>query len=852
MFTLEDILNRQLINESQESKSISAAKKLVMQKLGYSEPQADDFIRKTLRHDVPILRNSIAAKFILGVTRMVLDKQVNSVKGFDNLNKALKYAATDEYINKFDRNLNGLSAQEFYDEFKERIKADEKAEDEKIAVQDYGNESNGYEIVTINSFEDAQKYHEYTQWCVTHSRDMYNKYTSDDNCTFYFCLRNGYKHEPREVGDGCPLDSYGLSMLAVRVRVDDGAYVGTTCRWNHDHGGSDDVMSKSRLCEIVGVNFEEAFPPNPNAEKGMSYEEYMDAVYEDSEFLISIDGFSYYLSQEREPNVVPQDFESDKKGFEYEIYDDDSNWIGGNYEKNGVVASIDDVGAILKNYHGGFDVLCSDGSSVNIDEDYSKYIIDANSQGIVAISDDGDYLLYCYNGGSVETKHINQKNHEIKNAGFLSDANFVETLHEDGTWSVYRLYNDGAIRMLFTNEEPKGESFAITTTQDGEMVLACRSGHIYDVDGELINGGKGYDTSGELVGVAQDGTKYFKITNMKGECGVASEDESSFITLDGNSWFDEIEKTVISYIVKIGLDGTWTLVNLSIGEQICDFSTNVGFADAKTTDVICAYNGEDKRYKLLNFNGRSIIDGKPWNNAEWAISEVRPLSSPYLYIYGEGIQGNIINLINKKSIFDKNVTIRNFERTQVYNGKCYNIELDGYKHALFDALNGKILGYFDHLFFAGGVMMGKPMGEKTNYLYDDTTLQPIVPIDRLASVGLQRLSDGTPLARCVFHDGSTNFITLKDKGSDYNFTVHDGHWLFKNNIQGVGSGYNNYSDIQFNGKQAKLNLDDGNVSIGGDIIGNVNESAIRFKNQVGGLFKRIDEARKRTFMDRFD
>ena len=45
-----------LIIESQESKSISQAKRLFMEKTNCDEEKADDFVRNVLRNDLPSLR----------------------------------------------------------------------------------------------------------------------------------------------------------------------------------------------------------------------------------------------------------------------------------------------------------------------------------------------------------------------------------------------------------------------------------------------------------------------------------------------------------------------------------------------------------------------------------------------------------------------------------------------------------------------------------------------------------------------------------------------------------------------------------------------------------------------------
>ena len=52
-----------------------------------------------------------------------------------------------------------------------------------------------YNIVRIDSFEQAQQYGQYTSWCVTHDENMFNSYTNNGIGQFYFCLRHGFETE---------------------------------------------------------------------------------------------------------------------------------------------------------------------------------------------------------------------------------------------------------------------------------------------------------------------------------------------------------------------------------------------------------------------------------------------------------------------------------------------------------------------------------------------------------------------------------------------------------------------------------------------------------------------------------
>ena len=251
---------RNILTESQESKSIDAAKKLYMERTGCSREEADEFVRITLRNDLPILRQPNAAKFILGVTRMFLDRQITDQRTISQLNTTLKYVSSDAHINEYDRNLNGMSAQDLIQRFAKAVSDDFEKNKSEIDTMNFEGKSQ-YEIVRIDSFEQAQQYGQYTSWCVTHDENMFNSYTNDGIGQFYFCLRHGFENEEAVEGENCPLDNYGLSMIA--VSVDENGRLNTcTCRWNHDNGGNDSIMDPKQISEVIGMNFYQTFKPN--------------------------------------------------------------------------------------------------------------------------------------------------------------------------------------------------------------------------------------------------------------------------------------------------------------------------------------------------------------------------------------------------------------------------------------------------------------------------------------------------------------------------------------------------------------------------------------------------------------
>ena len=245
------------LNESQESKSIDEAKKLVMKTKGCSREEADKYVRITIREKYPPLRD-IASKFILGITRMVLDDDIDSHE-VSEMNKVLKYIAND-HLNDYDRNLNGESAETLIDRFADMSGGELEEERAKLEDLTFGERNHRYKIYPINTPKEATKFAPYCDWCVTGSESAYDSYTSDGWGRFYFCIRDDFKTLKREPGNGCPLDDYGLSMIAVSLEPD-GVCNTITCRWNHDHKANDHVMTPRQLSEILGVNFYDVFKP---------------------------------------------------------------------------------------------------------------------------------------------------------------------------------------------------------------------------------------------------------------------------------------------------------------------------------------------------------------------------------------------------------------------------------------------------------------------------------------------------------------------------------------------------------------------------------------------------------------
>ena len=249
-----------LITENAKNNNMKSARRYLEEKLGWDNEQIMDFFGK-MQHDIPNVRMN-NCKYFLGVTRMIMEKQLTDGESIMKLNSILKYINNDESLNSsFDRNLNGLTFEKLSEQTTEGMEQAYKSERERLGSTDFGERNTSYNIVKINSFKEASEYGKYTPWCVTHEIKAFNDYTNNGICVFYFCLKDGFESIPEKIGENCPLDEYGLSMLAVCVD-ENGECNSITCRWNDNNGGNGNIMSTEELSRLLGVNFYEVFKPS--------------------------------------------------------------------------------------------------------------------------------------------------------------------------------------------------------------------------------------------------------------------------------------------------------------------------------------------------------------------------------------------------------------------------------------------------------------------------------------------------------------------------------------------------------------------------------------------------------------
>lgn len=257
----ENQLRNIFLTENRASKNQSLARKMVRS----INPKLDekDVTMKVL-HFIPNVRKADFHLFPAAV-RFVLTagESLNNTLVL-NLNKYIGVTATKAKDLGLDQNANGMPLQDFFRQFQGEVTNSEK-EDRKACAQygtnNDGNNNNGYKIVPIPYFDKAVEYSRYTDWCVTYNEGRFLDYTNNGSGVFYFLLKDGFEKVQREQGPNCPLDEYGLSMIAVSFRRD-GSVNTVTCRWNHDNGGNDYIMTPAQVSNLIGTDVYKLFKPH--------------------------------------------------------------------------------------------------------------------------------------------------------------------------------------------------------------------------------------------------------------------------------------------------------------------------------------------------------------------------------------------------------------------------------------------------------------------------------------------------------------------------------------------------------------------------------------------------------------
>ena len=253
-----------LILESKEDKT----KKMLRSK-GYNNPSE---IIKAVKHDFSELEHSErpAYKFLYGVCRMYVDRELQNANDISTMNSMLKIISVEPHLSEYDHNLNGLSKDEIFQRFLPIQKKETEDEINFVKRMKFTGESD-YEIVKIDSYQDASRYKKYTSWCVTQNNSHFESYSCDGINQFYFCLKKGFENVKKDNKDA-PLNEYGLSMISVCVDYN-GMPLYVTTRYNHEFEGenNENLCSPRQVSEVINMNFFEVFKPSKKGEKFNKY-----------------------------------------------------------------------------------------------------------------------------------------------------------------------------------------------------------------------------------------------------------------------------------------------------------------------------------------------------------------------------------------------------------------------------------------------------------------------------------------------------------------------------------------------------------------------------------------------------
>ena len=257
-------LERFLLLESKEDKT-----KRMLRSKGYDNPSE---IIKAVKHDFSELEHSErpAYKFLYAICRMYVDRELQNANDISTMNSMLKIISVEPHLSEYDHNLNGLSKDEIFQRFLPIQKKETEDEINFVKRMKFTGESD-YEIVKIDSYQDASRYKSYTSWCVTQNNSHFESYSCDGINQFYFCLKKGFENVKKDNKDA-PLNEYGLSMISVCVDYN-GMPLYVTTRYNHEFEGenNENLCSPRQVSEVINMNFFEVFKPSKKGEKFNKY-----------------------------------------------------------------------------------------------------------------------------------------------------------------------------------------------------------------------------------------------------------------------------------------------------------------------------------------------------------------------------------------------------------------------------------------------------------------------------------------------------------------------------------------------------------------------------------------------------
>ena len=266
-----------------------------------------DYVRLRVMREFNINRGNGPIKYMRGIIRICFDESngIDFMSSLVDVNKLKKFKQIVGYIYSngldFDEDLNGMNFVQLNRVVgsKMRIGAYRKwLENGKNEYGEGGNRFGDYTVVKIDSHNDAARYSEYTSWCVTQRQSWYDDYAGDGS-QFYFCLKDGFENVKKIVGEGCPLDEYGLSMVSVCIRPN-GEPKHITTRWNHNNSGEDNskLNTLEKVEKVLGIPKTTFLQHNAHPE--LDFEDVNDVLEDD---YLSLDDIFQIVKPTSEENV---------------------------------------------------------------------------------------------------------------------------------------------------------------------------------------------------------------------------------------------------------------------------------------------------------------------------------------------------------------------------------------------------------------------------------------------------------------------------------------------------------------------------------------------------------------------
>lgn len=646
-----------MLLEDAESDSQKKAIKYLMDKEEFTKEEAELYVRKTLREKFRLLTNNRkVGKFTLGVLRLYIE-ECDSENDIKNLNSILNAISEDNSIGtKYDRNFNGKHLEEL---FKEIDPKEYKIPERKSVVP----KDSKYKVYRIDSFDEAQKFSPYVSWCITKSVSALDSYSSSFLAQFYFAVKEGFEDmKSEDHGNEELLGEYGLSMLAICINPN-GSLKSCTCRWNHNKGGNDHCMNAEEIEKVVGFNFYDAFPPNPNSKNIL-------AMINDLEIGIK-NGYSYddcyRLSKTKYLDI----------GTTTHYYD--SNFVSFN---------ISNIYSYLFDKRGNFIVKtgCDEGN---------KYVLD----GKIIYKDikTNKYVLYDYHEDT-KTRLNGLKDVEVFD-GFSWDEKYSHLLslkYEDGT----KIYDNEFDEILNLNDVEGFKSLKNITSCEDEncesisyldikfvdknnkerwLFLDCREGRYYidrdlnssNTEGNFIilnnTEGKGYGYS-----VLTDYHYYPNVIGVNDACVARYQTKYKIVSYSTNG--SSIEKAIFEF-------GDYDNEISCIGDDFKDvkyqsLSDNIDYIawsnDGEYFDVHIYNTDDDIHEEIDYYKNVEILETYPYydQNESRVSMMLRDENGKFYFVDDEGMNIDMDNLQEESdrevSEYRQNLSQDDFETEEEY------------------------------------------------------------------------------------------------------------------------------------------------------------------------------------------